>query len=145
KERALLFVELLRSLVDHRASVPEVPCRSEGVGRIADLLQQLVRDVVARPLADEVPSLRLVQGDDALLAPDELREPAREPAVCLADVGHGLEGSGDLLETLELSVAPAGPEESSGRGQRGRQAPHAPPQSATSDSGRPRARPNARR
>src|SRR5262249_11928360 len=99
----------------------------ERVGRIADLFEQLVRHVVARPLADELAGRRLVKGDDALLAADQLRQLPGEPAICLADVGHGLEGARDLLQTPEPPVAPARPEEPADDSQRGGQASHWPP------------------
>src|SRR5262249_27920722 len=126
EEPALLLVELLGSLVDHGAPVAKVPRGAESVGRVADLLEQLVRDVVAGPLTDELPGFRLVEGDDALLAADELRQRTGQPAVCLADIGHSLEGPRDLLEAFELPVASPGAENSAHRLERGRQPAHGP-------------------
>jgi hypothetical protein len=61
EEGALLLVELLGPLVDHRPLMPEVPGRPERIRRVANLLEQLVRDVVAGPLAHKLARLRLVE------------------------------------------------------------------------------------
>src|SRR5262249_25069058 len=99
-----------RQLVDHRALPAEVPGRPERVGGIADLLEQLVRHVVAGPLADELSRFLLVERDDALLAADQLREPSGQAPVGVADVSHVRERLGDLVEALKLPIAAPGPE-----------------------------------
>ena len=126
EEGALVGVELLGPLLHHRPVVPEVPGRQERLRRVADRLEVAVGDVVARALADDLPGHRLVEADDALLAPDQLRQPPGQPAVGLLDVRHGLEGPGDLLEALELPELRRGRRLPDGR-ERGRHAAHGHP------------------
>jgi len=111
KVLALGGMEVIRMPLDHRTLGPEVPGIPEGVHSVAKGADQLVRDAVPGRLSDHLPRSRVEEGDDALLGPDQLGDPTREAAVGLLDVGHRRESLGDLVETLQLPVPAAAPEQ----------------------------------